>query len=232
MATALLTVPRVRDHFAAARKAAATRRARAGLAPASAIKPKPAATREGWLNAFTDAARPHFAAVGAPLPARIRMAVGFTSKGARGKRIGECWGAAASADQTFEIFIVPTLADSARVADILTHELVHAAAGLRAGHGPAFRRIATALGLQGKMTATTAGPEWFAWAQPILDRLGPIPHAALAGGLSSAPPKQTARNIKRSCTECGLTFRLAQCWIDQAGDDLRCPDSSCNGATR
>jgi hypothetical protein len=225
------TAPRVRDHFAAARKAAATRRARAGLPLAPAAPPAAIATREGWLNAFTAAARPHFARVGAPLPVRIRMAVGFTSKGSRGKRIGECWGTSSSADQSFEIFIVPSLADSARVADVLTHELVHAAAGLAAGHGPRFRRVATALGLTGKMTATTAGPDWFVWAQPILDRLGPIPHAALAGGVTAGPPKQRSRHIKRTCGECGFTFRVAQCWIDGAAGALRCPDPGCDGET-
>ena len=55
-------------------------------------------TREDWLNAFIDAARPHFAAVNAPLPINLRVAIGFTSKGGKGKTIGECWSSDASED--------------------------------------------------------------------------------------------------------------------------------------
>ena len=86
--------------------------------------------------------------------------IGFTSAGQRGKRIGECWSDLASADGAFEIFIVPGIDDAARIAGILTHELVHAAVGLKAGHGAVFAKAARALGLEGKMTATTEGPEW------------------------------------------------------------------------
>lgn len=34
-------------------------------------------TREDYLNAFIEAARPHFERVNAPLPANVRVAVGF-----------------------------------------------------------------------------------------------------------------------------------------------------------
>lgn len=186
--------------------------------------------RESWLQAFTEASRPHFEDAGFPLPKNIRMAIGFTSKGERGKRIGECWADVCSADGTFEIFIVPSLDDPARVADILTHELVHAAVGIEAKHGRIFKKCATALGLEGKMTATVAGERWFLWARPILDALGPLPHAALKSGrISTAPKKQTTRNIKVECDACGFTFRTAQKWIDASIDGLRCPNADCDG---
>ena len=108
-------------------------------------------TREQWLNAFAKASRKHFKRIGAKLPTNVRISIGFTSGGARAKAIGQCWSHKASADQTFEIFIVPALDDASRIADILTHELVHVAAGIKAGHGHAFRKIATALGLEGKI---------------------------------------------------------------------------------
>lgn len=189
-------------------------------------------TREQWLNKFMNAARPQFKAAGAPLPKNVRVSIGFTSAGRRGKRIGECWSKAASADGNFEIFIVPGEHESSRIADILTHECVHAAVGLEAGHGPAFRKVATALGLEGKMTATVAGDGFHEWAKPILDKIGPIPHAQLNGGgeTSSGPRKQGTRMIKCECTDCGFTFRTAAKWLE--GDELQCPSTMCGGEVK
>lgn len=182
-------------------------------------------TREAWLQAFIERARPHFTRVGSTLPAAVRVAIGFTSMGKRGKRIGECWSDFASRDQTFEIFIVPSLDNPSRIADILTHELVHVAVGLADGHGKQFKRCATALGLTGKMTATVAGEEWHKWADPIVEALGPLPHAAL-DGKSTTDKKQTTRLLKCVCEECGAIIRASRAvavFVDQ------CPISECGG---
>jgi hypothetical protein len=90
------------------------------------------------------------------------VAIGFTSRGAKAKAIGECWDNRLSADGHFEIFIRPDLAHApdampAQIAAILAHELVHAAVGIPAGHGKAFKRVALGLGLVGPMRATTPG---------------------------------------------------------------------------
>src|SRR3546814_1922109 len=63
--------------------------------------------RESWLNRVAAGMAPLFAALDAPLPARIRVAIGFTSSGRKGKAIGECWDNRLSADGHFEIFIRP-----------------------------------------------------------------------------------------------------------------------------
>jgi ribosomal protein S27E len=185
--------------------------------------------REAWLKAFTDAAAPHFEEAGAPIPANVRCSIGFSSKGVRSNRIGECWADVVSQDAHFEIFIVPALqSDSSRIADILTHELVHAAVGLEAGHGPKFAKVAKALGLEGKMTATTAGARWHAWADPILEQLGPMPGASLGGSASSsAPKKQTTRMLKVECPDCGFSFRTTAKHLE-AHDELTCP-TACGG---
>lgn len=185
-------------------------------------------TREEWLNAFVQEARPQFEEAGAPIPTNVRVSIGFTSKGARSKRIGECWSDNCSADGTFEIFIVPGTESESRIADILTHELIHAAVGLEAGHKAPFKRVAVALGLEGKMTATTAGDLWHAWADPVLMKLGKMPHAALTGGgVSTAPKKQTTRMLKCECDCCGFTFRASNQWASV--ESLRCPDPACDG---
>lgn len=100
--------------------------------------------RESWLNRVAAGMGPLFETLDAPLPHRVRVAIGFTSTGRKGKAIGECWDNRRSADGHFEIFIRPDLAHDpdampAQIAAILAHELVHAAVGIPAGHGKAFK---------------------------------------------------------------------------------------------
>lgn len=173
-------------------------------------------TREAWLQAFTAQAAQAFASQGYDLPTNVRVGVGFTSKGARGKAIGQCWSNECSADNTFEIFIVPSLDQAERVADVLTHELCHAQVGLAAGHGKAFGKVARAMGLEGKLTATTGGKAFKLWSDPILAFLGPYPHAKLTGRDSSVKKTQTTRMLKVAC-ECGYQVRMTRKWLDDVG---------------
>lgn len=185
-------------------------------------------TRENWLNAFVAATRPRFAEIGAPLPDKVRVSIGFTSTGARSKRIGECWHDAASADGHFEIFLKPTIETDARMADILTHELCHAAAGIDAGHGPQFKKVAVAMGLKGKMTSTIASSEWYAWALPVLKELGPMPYAVITDGQHTGKPKQKTNLLKVECPECGWLARVTAKHI-LPHDHLDCPVPDCGG---
>lgn len=185
-------------------------------------------TREEYLQAFIDAARPHFERVNAPLPPNVRVAVGFTSRGVRGTRIGECWSSASSGDGHFEIFIKPTLTEPARICDVLTHELIHAAVGLEAGHNLVFKRVATSLGMVGPATATTAGEEWYRWALPIISRLGHMPYSALSGDVSSARKKQATSLLKLECPACGWLARVTKKHIE-GHTHLNCPVPTCSG---
>lgn len=169
--------------------------------------------RETWLAAVAQEMAIWFDELGYPLPP-YRCAVGFPSTGRKGNRIGECWDASASADGRHEILIRPDQDDPEFVAGILAHELVHAAVGIPAGHGPKFRAVATAIGLTGRMTATVPGPVFLDRLRPILADVGPLPHARLGIGLTSGPKKQTTRLIKCECDECGYTVRVARKWLD------------------
>lgn len=180
-------------------------------------------TREQWLNAFVTRARDVFTALGEPIPVQVRVSVGFTSSGARGKVISECWSEQRSRDATYEIFIRPTQDDASRVADILTHELCHAVVGLDVGHKAPFKRCAKAVGLEGKMTATVAGEAWHSWADPILADLGPLPHAALDDRLRK---KQSTRLLKVECDACGVVARMTKKHIL---GNMRCPHRGCKG---
>lgn len=185
-------------------------------------------TREQWLNAFVSRAREQFTRIGAPLPDKIRVSVGFTSTGARSNRIGECWHDAASTDGHFEIFLKPTIETDARMADILTHELVHAAVGLEAGHGQAFKKVATDIGLKGRMTSTVASEAWYSWALPILTELGPMPYANITDGKHTGKPKQKTNLLKVSCPACGWLARVTAKHI-VPHVHLNCPVPDCVG---
>lgn len=186
------------------------------------------ATREEYLNAFIEAARPHFTRVNAPLPSNLRVSVGFTSRGIKGSRIGECWSDDASEDGHFEIFIKPTLDGEAKVCAALTHELVHAAVGLDKGHNAHFKRVSASLGLIGKAACETAGEAWYSWALPVLEALGPMPYGALSGDHSSARKKQATALLKVECPVCGFLARVTKKHIEPHSF-LNCPVPECMG---
>lgn len=170
-------------------------------------------TREEWLAAAVAAMRPWFAAEGTPLPEAVRASCGWPSRkglSASRRRIGECWDPKASAAGASEIFISPCLAEPARVLDVLVHELVHAAVGVSHGHRGPFRRLAKALGLEGRMTATHAGPQLAARLNALAEKLGPYPHGAL--DRSAFGRKQNTRMHKAICPACGFTMRVAAKW--------------------
>lgn len=192
------------------------------------LKSTKPATREEWLQRFTEAARPHFKKAGHKLPKRVRCSIGFPSKGKRSNVIGECWQTSATADKVHEIFIRPSLqSDTSRIADVLTHELCHAALPPQTGHGKPFKLLATSLGLTGKMTATVAGEGWHAWADPIIKELGKLPGARLGDEeLIGGRKKQTTRMLKLVCSECDWTCRTSKAHIH---DDMLCPIVGCDG---
>ncbi len=173
-------------------------------------------TREDWLTKLTDALRPAFLEAGGELPENIRVTCGWPSQGAKAKknrRLAECWGPEASDDDHFEIFISPTLDDAVEVGGILVHELAHAAVGVEAGHKAPFHRVAVAMGLEGKMTATTSSEPLVQRLQSLTDKIGLYPHAKLS---FKKKKTQGTRMIKVQCPDpaCGYQVRTTQKWID------------------
>jgi hypothetical protein len=185
--------------------------------------------RESYLRALAEGLEPLFQAHGATYPDRIRFTCGWPAKGAgsRRKTVGQCFDPAASKDDHHEIIVGMSLDDPMTVAHTLAHELCHAVVGTTHGHKKPFRKLALAVGLVGKMTATTAGEAFTRHVQPILDELGEYPHAELD---YSTVKKQTTRMIKATCDECaaesengqGYTVRLTRKWLDAAGPPI-CP---------
>ncbi len=182
-------------------------------------------TREEWLTNAVDALRPVFYEAGLSIPAKVKVSCGWPSKKAlaspvTGKRaLGQCFASATSAEGYNEIFISPVLDDAIAVLDVLVHELVHAADDCVHGHRGPFASMARAVGLEGKLTSTHAGPELLAALNAL--NLPPYPHASVDVNRAGLP-KQSTRLIKVACGECGYPVRVTRVWLTKAGAPV-CP---------
>src|SRR5690349_82632 len=192
------------------------------------------ATREAWLMTACEKIAPMLAQAGASnivrkvTEGKISISVGFPSRTIR-KRIGECWAAVASDNGGVNhMFINPTLDGGTleatiEVLGVIAHELTHADDDCESKHNGHFRKVATAVGLTGKMTATVVGEDLKPLLKDIAEEIGYYPHTKLK--LGSGIKKQTTRLIKVHCDdmECpyfdvetgkGYTIRVTQKWIE------------------
>lgn len=168
--------------------------------------------REAWLTAAIQEVTPHFANKGYPIPETVKVSCGWPvgSRGAK-KILGQCFAPAASKSGTTEIFVSPTIDAADKVIGVLVHELVHAAVGNEAGHGPAFKRAAETIGLTGKATECLPGGEFAEWLrETVLPMLGDYPHASVD---FNQRKKQITRMIKLVCPQSGYTVRTTAKWI-------------------
>lgn len=178
----------------------------------------PSLLRQRWLETAVKDLRGLFADKGFDVPAALRVSIGWP-RGSRGGKgadvIGQCWDAVASSDKHYELFITPAMKDGPRILDVLAHEICHAIAGHKAGHKGPFKQVATAIGLEGKMTATTAGPELKAWCVAFVKRHGDYPSGSLSE--NKGRKKQGTRLIKCECDECGYLARVTAKWLSDVG---------------
>jgi hypothetical protein len=81
------------------------------------------------------------------------------------------------------------------------------------------------LGFVAPFTSAVPVDAFWTWAQPMLEAVGPYPHAMLVAMRPvAAPKKQTARMLKCECMEdgCGYTVRTARKWLVDVGFPI-CP---------
>lgn len=187
-----------------------------------AAERSPSAQRHDWLEAAATWSKGWLADHGTEVPAKVRVSMGtmYASKVA----IGQCWSDEASEDGHREVFISPTIADSATIVSTLVHELIHAALPFGTKHGPVFKQAAIAAGLEGKMTATKAGNELALAIDGFIATQGPYPAARLNPALSGVK-RQGTRLLKCECSVCGYTVRTTAKWINAAGAPL-CPQDA------
>lgn len=173
-------------------------------------------TREQWLNECADLIldeiiRPVWDVRD---DLKIKISVGFMP-GARGsskrQAIGMCFKSKCSEERYNEIFIVPTINDSAQVLHVLAHELIHAVDDCQHGHRGPFIQMMNAIGLIGKPTATIAGPQLAAHLAQYIEMLGEIPHAKMN---FSSQPRQVNRNLLVKCEHCGFKFNTSRTQIE------------------
>jgi hypothetical protein len=180
------------------------------------------ATRESWLLAAVALMTPLFKGKDYEVPVNLQVACGWPSKSglaAKKRRVGECWASEASSDKKFQIFISPWLNNVTVENDVLAtlvHEVVHAVVGLDAKHGKVFKKCALAVGLDGKMTATFAGPELLEYIKGWAEKLGAYPNGKL-DSMKSLTKKDTCRQLKCECPQCGYTVRLSRKWMEEVG---------------
>jgi hypothetical protein len=178
------------------------------------IKRTPSAIRQAWLERATEMLRPTFKQHGTEIPETLRVSIG-TPWGTR-KAIGQCWHSTASSDGHREVFVSPMLGDADHILATLAHELVHASLPDKTKHGPAFAKLAKAIGLEGKMTATVAGDRFKETIETIKEEIGEYPGGSLDPSQNGAK-KQTTRMLKVECEECGYVARTSRKWIEQMG---------------
>jgi len=191
--------------------------------------------RETYLESAIVELRPLFKLHDFAIPKHVKVTCGWPSKSAgrsSKRRIGECWDKSASADKKTTNIIISMVIDSPLQAlDVLAHELVHAAVGCQHGHKGPFKTCARAIGLEGKLTATTAGKDLTKVLKIIIKNLGKYPHSKID---FDNRKKQTTRMLKveclnqRSLGDCGMIFRTSSKWY--AENTLICP--RCGGNTK
>lgn len=173
-------------------------------------------TREQWLNNLIDNLRDKFFAAGGTIPEKVRATCGWPSTGGKAeknRRIGECWSDERSDSGHYEIFISPLVDDGIEVAAVLVHELVHACVGIAAGHKAPFKKVAEAVGLEGKMTSTVPSEELVAELEDIIGT-DHYPHSKLSFDLKKKV--QSTRMLKVTCPDpgCAWSCRTTQKWVD------------------
>lgn len=148
--------------------------------------------REAWLNKAKELLeRKYFSKPSKALPPKLAISCGIP-KGSS-KAIGQCWDPTVTKDGTTQIFICPSQDDPIEILQILLHELIHACVGLSCGHKGDFARMARAVGLQGKLTATVVhkGTPLHNELDAMARKIGPYPHKAMT------KQKRVVKRVKR-----------------------------------
>lgn len=169
-------------------------------------------TREQWLNAAMDIMAPWIADHDIFVPEDTFVSVGWAQRPGK-NAIGWCYPKLLDRKET-HIFISPTMDDSIKVLSTLLHEMIHAADGGVSGHRGEFARVAKAVGLTGKMTATVPGDGLTSALAGVHLKLGDYPHAVLNPVAAGRVGTKKTYMLRAVCP-CGYTIRLTQKWADK-----------------
>lgn len=129
----------------------------------------------------------------------------------RFRTMGQCHYKQSTGNNKHEIIISNRLngngkkTDSTRIAHVVLHEMIHTCT-YGHGHKGEFKRLARALGMDGKLTSTENSPELEKrMKENIVDILGKFPHKAVTTKTSF----KGSRLLKITCTECDIIMRAS-----------------------
>ncbi|HUW44519.1 MAG TPA: hypothetical protein VMW50_01865, partial [Dehalococcoidia bacterium] len=128
----------------------------------------------------------------------FRISIGFPKHSRGGRAIAVCFKKEASSDGVNEIFINPEIDDAVQVLESVAHELIHAVDNCESGHRNFFARVARAIGLDGKFTATFAGADLKGVLESYSVLLGKFPHQKMQ--MAAVHKKDGTRQLKVECT--------------------------------
>jgi hypothetical protein len=148
-------------------------------------------TREEWLVAAYKMLSPRFKEHG-KLPEKVHILASWPY-GTK-KAVGQCFAKTWTKDESTYITISPEIEGEVEVLAILIHEMIHAAIGLKEKHGPVFKKVATALGLEGKMRATVAGELLKKDLAEEAKELGKYPHSVMVPHKTEKPKREGRKN--------------------------------------
>ena len=188
--------------------------------------------RETWLNLMIDKSVPLFDEAGFKisdirdkLKASCSVMVGMR-KSKKFNAIGQHLPTEWNKNANHELLISPVLEDEITVVGVLIHEMVHAIKRHLYGndvkpHGKEFRAIALAVGIEGKMTATTESPELAEKIKKWVSEIGKYQHNKVN---FDGRTKQTTRLLKLECQHCGFICRASSGAINNFGYPTHCGD--------
>jgi len=166
--------------------------------------------REIWLQNAVEKVTPYFKQKGYQMP-KVHVSCGFPSTGNKSRHIGQCWARSSSSDGINQVFISPVLDDPIKVLDTLMHELVHVVDDCKSHHGPEFKKIATDIGLEGKMREAGAGPMLKEQLKTIAQQLGKYPHSKL--NITHKLSNRSGPRPRAKCKKCGYEVTPLKKWL-------------------
>lgn len=122
-----------------------------------------------------------------------------------------------------EISVSPFVADSETALATLAHELIHAVLDNQDGHKGRFLKVARYIGFESPVDELHASQALTDTLQPYHDYLGDIPADKLTLADTRVKKKQTNRQLKCECTECGFTFRASKTQLTRLHAESVCP---------
>lgn len=170
-------------------------------------------TREDWLKAAVQLLKPKVEGHGGNLPEKLHVLTSWPVSNSK-KAVGMCFAKTWSKDESTYICISPLLGteDLGELLGTLLHELVHAVVGVENNHNKRFKKLATSVGLTGKMRSTENTPELNQEFEGMLMTLGTYPHSTML------PPKPKEKKpgkkqiLKFACPD----HPTYTCWLTPA----------------